>query len=137
VLPRRTYSLALVAAVPIALSGCSGGSHHTAGTATGSVAAHRTSDGTQQVTVDATNMLRFAPMNINAHLGKLRIVLIDRGSYPHNISIAKLHATSQTVSGEPGGQQTTLTVTLTHTGTYDFVCTFHSSAGMKGQLTVT
>ena len=87
-------------------------------------------------TINTTDNFRFVPANIQAHVGKLRIVLTNKGSYPHNISFPTLHATSSTVSGNPGQQQTTFTVTFTHAGTYDFVCTFHSSAGMKGQFTV-
>jgi plastocyanin len=136
VLPQMARTVALLVAVPIALAGCSG-AHRGAARATGSVEAQMAADGVQQVTVDATNMFRFGPMDIEAHVGKLRIVLTDHGSYPHNIAFPSLHATSQTVSGGPGDQQTTLTITLTHAGTYDFICTFHSSAGMKGKLTVT
>jgi plastocyanin len=40
------------------------------------------------------------------------------------------------VSGSPGQTSTTLLLTVTEPGRYDFVCTYHSSAGMKGTLVV-
>jgi plastocyanin len=133
----KSRLLATLAIVPLALASCSGANTHGAHTSgTARVQAQRGSDGVQQVTVDSTNMFRFVPAAINAHVGKLRVVLTDHGSYPHNISFPALHATSRAVSGNLGQQRTTLTISLNHTGIYDFVCTFHSSAGMKGEITV-
>ena len=139
--PRLTQSLTLVVALPLTLmTACSGASGRNTSTAPSAGAAVRATggpDGLEQVTIDATDNFRFAPATIQAHVGKLRIVLTDTGSYPHNISFPALHDTSATVSGNPGQQQTTLTVTLTRKGSYDFFCTYHSSAGMKGRVTVT
>lgn len=138
-MPRLTRTLTLLLAAPIVATACGGSSGDGAGSSTGSSSAAIAkpgADGVQQVTIDTTDSFRFAPAAVKAHVGKLRITLTNNGSYPHNISFPALHATSSTVSGNPGQQQTTYTVSFTHAGTYDFVCTFHSSAGMKGRVTV-
>ena len=139
--PRLIRPTTLLVVLPLAAAtACGGASGHSAKSAPSAGAtatATKGPDGVQQVTIDATDNFRFAPATIQAHVGKLRIVLIDAGSYPHNISFPTLHETSATVSGNPGQQKATLTVTLNHQGSYEFLCTFHSSAGMKGSVTVT
>jgi plastocyanin len=132
-------STALLAAGLLALSACSG----SAGPATvqhaasaGEVSAVRGAGGVPQVTIHATDSFRFTPEVVHAHVGRLRIVLLGDGAYPHNISFPALHATSDTVSGNPGEQRTSYTVSFNRPGTYEFVCTFHSSAGMKGRVVV-
>jgi plastocyanin len=90
----------------------------------------------QHVTVDATDMLRFAPSTITVHPGTVVITLVSAGSYPHNLSLPELHAQSRDVSGLPGQSRATLTVAGLTPGTYTFVCTYHDSAGMRGQLVV-
>jgi plastocyanin len=92
--------------------------------------------GVQQVTIHANDQLRFAPDTIDVHTGKVQVTLVSDGSYPHNISVPSLHVTSKTVSGNPGQTTTTLTLDLPKPGSYEFVCTFHSSAGMRGHLVV-
>jgi plastocyanin len=47
-----------------------------------------------------------------------------------------LGKTSSSVSDSPGRTSTSLLVTITTPGRYSFVCTYHSSAGMKGDLVV-
>ena len=122
---RRSVRVAAVTcAAAMALVGCSSGD------------GSQTAAGAQQVTVHATDQFRFTPSTIHARVGTLRIVLADDGSYPHNISFPGLHTTSRTVSGDPGQGTTTFTVTLSHPGTYEFACAFHSSAGMKGRVIV-
>ena len=107
--------------------------------------------GVQAVTIGATDDFRFTPGDVSVHPGKVRLTLVDRGAYPHNIAFStlgptslgptslgptSLGATSASVSGSPGQTSTTLTLTFTRPGRYDFVCTYHSSAGMKGSLVV-
>ena len=116
------------------ITGCSGGaqpSSHTTSTAAS------IGGGVQRVTLHATDGLRFTPDVISVHPGKVRVTLVDDGSYPHNFSIASLHVTSATVSGNPGDTSTTTILNLTKPGTYQFVCTFHASAGMRGEIVVT
>ena len=139
-MPHVYRFLALALALPLATA-CGGSSGHSAtgqmSSGGAAVNAMKGSDGVQQISINTTDQFRFAPMTIRAHVGKLRITLTDHGAYPHNISFPSLHTTSSTVSGNPGQQQTTITITFTHTGSYEFLCTFHSSAGMKGHVTVT
>jgi plastocyanin len=92
--------------------------------------------GVQNVAISATDALRFAPAELTVRTGAVRITLTDAGSYPHNISFPGLHATSPSVSGAPGQSSATLLVNIRTPGRYAFVCTYHSSAGMKGELVV-
>jgi plastocyanin len=100
------------------------------------VAATAGPGGVQQVTIGATNMFRFSPAVVTAHPGELRVKLVDTGSYPHNLSVDGLHITSMTVTGEPGQSSTTFTLRFGKPGTYPFKCTFHSSAGMRGEFVI-
>ena len=95
-----------------------------------------TAGGVQSVTIGATDDFRFTPAEVAVHPGQVRITLVDKGSYPHNISFPALGKTSASVSGSPGQTATTLRMTFTKPGRYAFVCTYHSSAGMKGALVV-
>jgi len=137
--------LALLVAAPLAISGCGNSTRPEAAAphaaASGSAAGTRATatvgaDGVQQVVIDTTDEFRFGPATVDAHVGKLRIVLMDAGNYPHNIAFPSLHVTSATVSGTPSEQKKVLTVTFVKPGTYEFVCTYHSSAGMKGRVIV-
>ena len=131
---RQHLVMAAVLTAPLVVTACSGSTSGAQGAASakGTTSAH----GVQQVTIHATNGFRFSPSTVTAHTGKLRITLVDDGSYPHNISFPTMHLTSSTVSGNPGQDTTTLTVALPRAGTYSFFCSFHSSAGMKGQIKV-
>ena len=122
---RQHLVMAVALTAPLVVPACSGSTSGAPG-----------ARGDQHVTVHAMDSFRFSPSTISAHPGTLRMTLVDDGSYPHNISFPTLHQTSATVSGNPGQAMTTLTLTLTHAGTYSFVCRFHSSAGMKGQIKV-
>ncbi len=92
--------------------------------------------GGQQATITGNNSLRFVPMRVRLHTGRVRITLKDSGAYPHNIVIPALHVTSPTVTGDPGGTQTSFTVTFSHPGSYRFYCQYHQSAGMTGTFVV-
>ena len=92
--------------------------------------------GIQTVTIGATDDFRFTPAEVKVHPGRVRITLVDNGAYPHNIAFPSLGVTSTSVSGSPGQTSTTLLLTVPRPGRYDFVCTYHSSAGMKGSLLV-
>lgn len=125
---RQHLVMAVVLTAPLVVTACAGS---TSG-AQGATDAR----GVQQVTLHATDSFRFSPSTVTAHTGRLRITFVDDGSYPHNISFPTMHLTSSTVSGNPGQDTTTLTVALPRAGTYSFFCTYHSSAGMKGQIKV-
>jgi plastocyanin len=123
-------TFAAAAAVALALTaGCSAG--HTAGQP-----AAKPSDEVQAVTLTATDAFRFTPTITTVHTGRVRITLTENGSYPHNISFPGLNTTSSSISGSPGQTSTSLLLTVNTPGHYGFVCTYHSSAGMKGDLVV-
>jgi plastocyanin len=146
--------LAVAGAIAVACAACSSSgstSHHSStassskpSTASSSSArAGDTKTGTttgaandQSITVHTTDMLRFDPSVITARVGTVHIRLVDDGSYPHDLDVMSLHAESRDVSGDPGQQNTTLTLHLSKPGTYGFDCTYHSSAGMKGKIVV-
>jgi plastocyanin len=92
--------------------------------------------GSQQVTIVGNSSLRFAPMTVHLHTGTVRITLKDSGDYPHNLVIPQLHVTSSTVTGDPGGTQTSFNITFRHAGTYAFHCQYHASSGMTGMFVV-
>jgi plastocyanin len=126
--PRPHWAVAAVALAALALTGCgSGGPPSSAGT---------TAKPSQQVTIMGNSSLRFMPMTVHVHTGAVRITLKDSGAYPHNIVIPALHETSSTVTGDPGGSQTSFTVTFSHPGKYLFHCQYHASAGMTGVFLV-
>jgi len=125
-----TTSITFAAAVALmaSLTGCSSSSD-------GNASAGDPTE-VQAVTFRATDQFRFEPATATVHTGKVRITLTDAGSYPHNISFPGLHQTSASVSGSPGQTSATLDLTVNTPGHYSFVCTYHSSAGMKGELVV-
>ncbi|HET6816468.1 MAG TPA: cupredoxin domain-containing protein [Mycobacteriales bacterium] len=89
------------------------------------------------ITVTANDAFRFSPPHVTATVGDVTLRLVASGSYPHNISFPQLHVTSRTVGTSIGSAPTTL-VRLhdLRPGVYRFVCTFHSKAGMTGELVV-
>jgi len=126
-LPRVSWQrVAFAPAVLALLVGCASASTSPKPAATGQ----------QSVTIGATDDFRFSPAEVRVHPGTVRITLVDKGSYPHNISFPALGKTSPSVSGSLGQTSTTLVMTFDKPGRYDFVCTYHSSAGMKGALVV-
>jgi plastocyanin len=122
----KSVTFAAAALLAATLAGCSS-SQHSSASPSGDV---------QAVTIGTTDDVRFAPASATVHTGKVRITLTENGSYPHNISFPTLHTTSTSVSGSPGQTSTTLLLTIATPGRYSFVCTYHSSAGMKGELVV-
>lgn len=119
---RSAARLVVVAAAVVLPLGCSGSKP---------VA----TDAAQNVTIRATDAFRFDPSEITVHQGRVRLTLVDTGSYPHNIVLPSLHARSADVSGSLGEQRTTLTLDVSP-GSYSFFCGYHSTAGMSGRLVV-
>lgn len=130
---RGLMAAAITAAVAVAGCGSSGTPAST--TSTASQAPSGSAAG-QHVTITGTNALRFTPMTVHVHTGTVRITLKDMGAYPHNIVIPQLGVTSATVTGDPGGEQVSFTVTFAHSGRYAFHCQYHASAGMVGVFVV-
>jgi len=94
------------------------------------------SSSAQEVTIKATNAFRFEPARVTAHTGVVKVTLVDVGAYPHNLSVSELPHTSATVTGGLGKDTTQFSLTFNHAGTYNFFCTYHSSAGMRGQFII-
>jgi plastocyanin len=90
----------------------------------------------QHVVITGTNMLRFTPMTIHVRTGTVRLTLKDMGAYPHDVVIPALGVTSTTVTGDPGSDSASFTVTFKHPGRYPFHCQYHASAGMVGVFVV-
>jgi plastocyanin len=142
---RRCLIAGAVTAV-LAAAGCGGSSGSGAASAPSSPAAHAPSGAAahapsgsgsgQQVTIMGNNSLRFGPMTVHVHTGKVRITLKDMGAYPHNLVIPKLKVTSATVTGDPGGTQISFTVNFARPGRYAFHCQYHASEGMVGVFVV-
>lgn len=125
----RPLGRTAAAVVVTTLAGCGAAGHAASPPRTGA-------GSVQSLTIRVTDGLRFEPSALTVHPGRVRLTLVDTGAYPHNIAFASLGRTSRSVSGSPGEQRTTLDLTLNRPGTYRFVCTYHSSAGMAGVLRV-
>jgi plastocyanin len=143
----RRGMIAGAIAAALAVAGCGGSSTpsssaaqtpatHAPATHAPATHAPASSASGQQVTITGTNSLRFMPMTVHVHAGRVRITLMDMGAYPHNVVIPQLDVTSTTVTGDPGGAQATFTVTFAHPGRYPFHCQYHASAGMTGVFVV-
>jgi plastocyanin len=124
----RRVTVAATAVGAVAMAGC--GSVSSSGSAGAASAAG------QRVTIEGNNSLQFTPMTVHVHAGTVRIALKDMGAYPHNLVIPSLHATSPTVTGDPGGATARFTVNFPHAGRYPFHCQYHQSAGMTGVFVV-
>lgn len=93
--------------------------------------------GSGDVTVTVTDSFRFVPSHLDVRAGDVTVRLVAAGSYPHNISFPQLHLTSKTVGTSVGDPRSTLLqLRQLRPGTYRFLCTFHSKAGMTGELVV-
>ncbi len=110
------------------------GSAATQSPATQSPAAPATAG--QHIVITGTDALRFQPMTVRVHTGKVRITLKNMGAYPHNIVVPSLKVRSATVTGDPGAGPVSFTVTFGHPGHYRFYCQYHQSAGMTGVFVV-
>jgi uncharacterized cupredoxin-like copper-binding protein len=94
-----------------------------------------------EVKVVATD-LKFTPPTIQAKAGQpLKIVFENKGVIEHDIAFPTLKTdkpgAGPHTSARPG-QSTTLELTPTAAGTYEYVCTIpgHKEAGMKGTINV-
>ncbi|HEY3952491.1 MAG TPA: cupredoxin domain-containing protein [Streptosporangiaceae bacterium] len=135
---RRRLALTMAggAVAGVAVAGFTGQGTGAPAVPAGPTAVGPATAGLQQVTIMGNNALRFAPMTVHLHTGKVRITLQDSGAYPHNIVIPALHVTSATVTGDPGGARISFTVTFARPGRFAFSCQYHASAGMTGVFVV-
>jgi plastocyanin len=84
------------------------------------------------LTVDAKDNA-FAPKTIAAKAGDITITVKNTGAAPHTFTSAELNA-DQAI--DPG-KETSITLTGVKAGTYKFVCKYHETLGMTGEITVT
>ncbi|MEO8888069.1 MAG: cupredoxin domain-containing protein [Jatrophihabitantaceae bacterium] len=133
--PRRLcVPVAVLLVAGVALSGCSNrNSSAVRQPHTGSATASSV-NGVQQVTLHASDF-RFSPSTITVHPGKVTVILInDGGGAPHNFLVTDFPADFVPLAAN--GQTEQATFTAPSPGTYQFVCTIHTTQGMVGKLVV-
>ncbi len=135
-MPRRRYVAAVAVFLAAAPVGCSNRDSAAARAPreTGTVSARPGSDGTQQVVIAGNEQFRFVPSTIRAKAGRLRIVLTNSGTTPHNLQVDG--AGQAGFTGLVGaGERAQVTVSLTP-GRHRFVCTLHTRLHMVGTIVV-
>jgi plastocyanin len=127
----RCLAIALTGTAMALVAACSGSSApkpsaETTGTAEPGL-------GGQHITIEANDDFRFTPSVIEANPGKLTITVVNAGKVPHDFVLSTFNAKTDTLNSGDSG---TVTIDIGSPGTYDFLCTFHASQGMKGRLVV-
>lgn len=116
-----------------ALAGCGGGSKTASQPVpTGTAVASAGVGGVQQVTVEGTDQLMFAPMAVRAKVGMLNVTFDNVGSVAHTFRIKGVEPDIANVNGHSSAS---VTVALTKPGTYYMQCDYHPT--MVGTLVVT
>ncbi|MDQ6874311.1 MAG: cupredoxin domain-containing protein [Actinomycetota bacterium] len=127
--------IAVVAVVTMLAGGCANNRESAQARAprdTGTATARIGPDGVQEVAIVGTEQFRFVPSTVRAKAGKLRILLTNSGTTPHDLQIEGLPATTGLIGG---GEKGRITVTL-KPGSYSFVCTLHTRLHMMGTIVV-
>ena len=75
----------------------------------------------------------FAPKTLTAKAGDITIALDNTGAAPHTFTSTELKV-DQAIDA---GKKTSISLTGVQPGTYKFVCKYHETLGMTGELTVT
>jgi plastocyanin len=75
----------------------------------------------------------FAPTKLTATAGDITITVDNTGAAPHTFTIADLKADTGNLDA---GKSTDVKLTGVKAGTYKFICKYHESLGMVGELTV-
>lgn len=121
--------LLLLAALPLVLTGCGGGSSSsgTSDTVTSAGAADA-----QTAEVDMNDSLKFAPTTVRAKVGALTLDVKNVGKVPHNL-VFDQEALGKTGT-VAGGESAPLKLVFDKAGTFAFQCTFHD--GMVGKVVV-
>ena len=97
------------------------------------------------VTVNKSNDFKFIVKPTSAKVGKLVFTFTNNGQLPHDFKLCSSNkgGTANSCTGKvtplvSPGQKATLTVSVTKTGKYEYLCTVtgHAQQGMKGILTV-
>ena len=94
-------------------------------------------DGSQQVTIDVGNSMKFEPAAISVQAGQpVELTLRNAGQMPHDFTLNEGVAQPVKLTAN-GGQTASGTFTLDKPGTYTFECSMpgHAAAGMRGTIT--
>jgi plastocyanin len=87
------------------------------------------------ITVEGTNFA-FTPNKINLKSGQKTVITFkNMGQAPHNLVIADLGVTTETIGG---GKETMVEFTPTKSGEFEFICSVgdHEEKGMVGEAIV-
>jgi uncharacterized cupredoxin-like copper-binding protein len=94
-------------------------------------------DGSQQVTINVGDGMKFVPAAISVRAGQpLELTLRNSGQMPHDFTLNE--GTAQPVKlTVNGGETASGTFTIDKPGTYSFDCSMpgHDLAGMRGTIT--
>ena len=95
-------------------------------------------DGTQQVTIIASDDMKFQPAAVGVHAGQpLVLTLRNAGQSAHDLTLSEgvAQPVKLTVNG---GETTTRSFTFDRPGTYKFECSMpgHALTGMRGTISV-
>lgn len=102
--------------------------------AVAAVTAKVAADGSQTVTLQMTDLLRFEPSQVIARPGKITVTLANAGQEPHQFEVPDLNVSTGNIP-----VHTTKSITFTIPAgahTYAFDCAYHTSEHMVGTLTV-
>lgn len=159
----RTFRLAAVVAVGVALAGCGGGGSKTVTSATSSEIggpADASTPVTRTVEIDANQDLRFTPDTVAVKVGEtITFKVVNTATIEHDFTLGDdadqsaheqemrdMGTGDMTGMGDspnaihiPPGQTKTITWTFTKAGTTLYGChePGHYASGMKGTITVT
>ncbi|MBV8528751.1 MAG: cupredoxin domain-containing protein [Candidatus Dormibacteraeota bacterium] len=129
----RLLVLGAGATLALGLAACGNGAPASSGSGTGGGpcpgTASASGGGTADVTVEATDALKFAPDTTTAKVGQT-IEWKNTGSVLHNVTFQQSCLTDGAF--QPGG---TWSIKFATAGTYNYQCTIHP--GMTAKLTVT
>lgn len=128
----RAAVLAITALAMVVLAACSGSSSPKGGSAQATGTAEPGLGG-QHITIEAHDDYSFTPSVIEADPGRLTITVLNAGKVPHDFVLQMFNAKTETLNA---GESGTVTIDVGKAGTYEFVCSFHVSQGMKGKLVV-
>ncbi|HEX5417818.1 MAG TPA: cupredoxin domain-containing protein [Chloroflexota bacterium] len=95
-------------------------------------------DGTQEVTIQAIDAMRFTPGTIVVRAGHpVRLTLKNDGSMVHDFTLTDGVTQPVKLVAQPG-ESASATFTIEHPGTYTFSCSqpLHQIRGMQGTITV-
>lgn len=129
--------LSLLVLLTVALGACAGASAADRSTPVVGTPISITSSGTQVVTVQAFDAMRFEPNAIIVHAGQpVELTLKNQGQTTHDFTLADGVAHPVKILAQPG-QAATSTFTIERPGTYTFICAqpFHQTRGMQGTIT--